>query len=95
MRQRRDLRPELFDAARDEGAVDEIAQPRVLGRLELQDRMPSSASNGSKMRLGLGPAELRATDHVQDLPAETAVAQKTGNIGVAGEAPEAVILPKE
>ena len=51
VRQRRDLRRELFDAARDEGAVDEVAQPRVLGRLELQDRMPLERVERLKMRL--------------------------------------------
>ena len=51
VRQRRDLRRKLFDPTRDEGAIDEIAQPRVLGRLELQHRMALERVEGLKMRL--------------------------------------------
>ena len=66
----------FFDATRDEGAIDEIAQPRVLGRLELQDRVALERIEGLKMRRGLRPGELRATYHVQDLPAKAAIAQQ-------------------
>ena len=95
VRQRRDLRREFFDAARDEGAIDEAPEPRVLGRLELQDRMALERVERLKMRLWLGPAQLRATHHVQNLPAEAAIAQKRGYVGMGSEAPEAVILPEE
>ena len=47
------------------------------------------------MQRGIGQAELRATHHVQDLPTKAAIAQQRGYIGVAGEAPEAIILPEE
>ena len=66
VRQRRDLRREFFDAARDEGAIDEAPKPRVLGRLELQDRMALKRVERLKMRLRLGPAQFRATHHVQN-----------------------------
>ncbi|RDJ94128.1 hypothetical protein B4Q13_16920 [Lacticaseibacillus rhamnosus] len=36
---RGDARRQTLDMARDEGAVDEIAQQRVLGRRELEQRM--------------------------------------------------------
>ena len=47
------------------------------------------------MGLGRRPAELLAAHHVQDLPAEAPVAQQRRDVGVGGEAPEAVILPEE
>ena len=83
VRQRRDLRLKLFDAARDEGAVDETAQPRVLGRLELEDRMALERVERLKMRLRLAASRAPRSHHVQDLPAEAAVAQQRGNVGVA------------
>ena len=48
-----------------------------------------------EMGLGRRPAELLAAHHVQDLPAEAPVAQQRRDVGVGGEAPEAVILPEE
>ena len=55
----------------------------------------SSASNGGEMGFGRRPAELLAAHHVQDLPAEAPVAQERRDVGVRGEAPEAVVLPEE
>ena len=95
VRQRGDPGPELFDPARDEGAIDEVAQPRVLGRLELEDRMALERVERRKMRLWLGPAQFRPAHQVRDLATEAAVAQQRRHIGVAGEAPEAVVLPEE
>ena len=65
VRQRGDPGPELFDPARDEGAIDEVAQPRVLGRLELEDRMALERVERLKMRLRLGPAQFRPAHQVQ------------------------------
>ncbi len=48
-----------------------------------------------KMRLRLGPAQFRPAHQMRYLPPEPAVAQQRRNLGVAGEAPEAVVLPEE
>ena len=95
MRQRGDPRPELLDPARDEGAIDEVAQPCVLGRLKLEDRMALERVERLKMGLRLGPAQFRPAHQVRYLAAETAVAQQRRDVGVEGEAPEAVVLPEE
>ena len=47
------------------------------------------------MGFARGPAELLAAHHMQDLPAEAAVAQERRDVGVGSKAPEAVILPEE
>ena len=73
----------------------EIAEPRVLGRLHLQDRMALDRVERREMGFGRRPAELLAAHHVQDLPAEAPVAQQRRHVGVRGEAPEAVVLPEE
>ena len=51
MRERGDGGRELLDLARDEGAVDEGAQPRVLGRLEFEQRVALERVEGREMRL--------------------------------------------
>ena len=48
-----------------------------------------------KMRLWLGPAQFRPAHQVRYLATEAAIAQQRRHIGVAGEAPEAVVLPEE
>ena len=95
VRQGCDSRPELLYLARDEGAVDEIAEPRVLGRLNFQDRMALERVELGEMGFGRRPTEFLPAHDVQDLPAETAVPQQSRDVGVGGEAPEAVILPEE
>src|SRR6185437_2935350 len=88
MRQSFDAGGEPFDPPRDECAIDEIAQPRVLGWLELQHGMSFERVERFEMRPGLTPAGF-------DRAAEAAVAQKRRNVGEAREAPEAVVLPEE
>ena len=86
---------ELLDLARDEGAVDEVPQPRVLGRLHLEDGMAFERVERGEMGFGRRPAERLAAHHVQDLAAEALVAQQGRNVGVGGKAPEAIVLPEE
>ena len=86
---------ELLDLARDEGAVDEIPEPGVLGRLQFEKRMALERVERGEMGFGRRPAELLAAHHMEDLPAEALVAQQGGNVGMGGEAPETVILPEE
>ena len=89
MRQAFDAGRQAFDPPRDEGAIDEIAQPRVLGRLELQHRVALERVERLKMRFRC--ARLRFGGRA----AEAAVAQQSRHVGEAREAPEAVILPEE
>ena len=90
MRQAFDLRLELFDPPRDEGAVDEVAQPRV------REAARAPASNGARARRTAQDAvSNRAEPPSADRPAEAPVAQQRRDIGEAREAPEAVILPEE
>ena len=95
MRQSLDLRSELFDPARDEGAVDEVAQPCVLRRLELQHRMALERVERLKMRSSTGG---------QPSASRLITAGSSGRSGgraeaprrrQAREAPEAVVLPEE
>ena len=95
MRERLDFRRQPLDLSRDEGAIDEAAQTRVLGRLQLQQRMALDGVEWLEVRRRLGPAQTLAARHMQHLPAEAAIAQQRRHIGVAGEAPEAVALPEE
>jgi hypothetical protein len=89
---------QAFHLARQEGAVDEAAeppQPGVDGRLEFQQRMRFEVVEGLEMRGRCGPAQLLARCHMQDLAAEAAVPQKGVHILVPGEAPDAILLPFE
>ena len=47
-----DARPQLLDMARDEGPVDQRAQPRVRRRLERQQRIFLGQVEGGRVRLG-------------------------------------------
>jgi hypothetical protein len=91
----RDARGEPFDLARQKGAVDQRAQPRVLRRLEFEQGVPLHRVKGLEMLRGLRPPQALAAHHMQDLPAEPAVAQQCGDLGVASEAPEAIVLPEK
>ena len=51
-----------FDPARDEGAIDEVAQASVLGRLELEHRMALERIERLKMRSRLAPTPPDSTD---------------------------------
>ena len=93
MRQFRDAWRQALNVARDKGAVDELAQAGVSGRLQLQQRMPL---DGVKLRqmLGIfGPAELRPAGDMQDLAAKALVAQDLADVGVIGKTPKAILLP--
>ena len=50
VRQRGDGGLKLLDLARDEGAVDEASEARVLGRLHFEDRMALERVEGGEMR---------------------------------------------
>ena len=89
MRQTRDLGRQFLDPARDEGAIDEIAQPGVLRRLELKHRVALERIERRKMLFCLARASL------DDCPAEAAIAQQRCDVGEAREAPEPVLLPEE
>ena len=93
--QRLDARPQPLDLPRDEGAVDQRAQPRVDGRLELQhgiglDRVESRRDGG-------GPVRCRGCRECPAglLPAEAPVAQQAADVVETAKAPEAELLPEE
>ena len=90
-----DGRAQALDPARDEGAVDERAQPRMSGRLALQHGVGVDGVEVARVRGGLGQAELPRGGDVQDLAAETPVAQQAVHVRVAGEEPVPVLLPPE
>ena len=93
--ERGDAGCELLHLARDEGAVDEVSEAGVLGRLHLENRMALERVEGGEMRLRRRPAERLAGRDVKDLPAEAPVAQQRRHVGVRREAPETVVLPEE
>ena len=90
-----DPRRKALDLTRYEGPIDEIAQARMFGRLKLQQRMAFDIEERLQMRRRLAPAELLSARHMQNLPPEAPVAQQRGDLRMAGEAPESVLLPKE
>ena len=69
-----DARGEPLDLPGEKGAIDERAQPGVLGRLQLEQGMALDGVEGLEMLGGLGPAELLPAHHMKDLPAEATVA---------------------
>ena len=95
MGERGDAGRELLDLAGDEGAIDEVSEPRVLGRLHFQDRAALERVERRQMGLRRRPAEFVAAHDMQDLAAEAAVAQQRRDVGVRGKAPKTVVLPEE
>ena len=94
VRQRLDARPQPLHLPRDEGAVDQRAQPRVDRRLELQHRVGLDRVEARQMRAVLADAAA-VGDAGRVLPAEAAVAQQAVDVVEAAEAPEAELLPEE
>ena len=84
-----------FDLAGNEGAVHERAQPRMDGRLDLEQRKLHHGTIGFEMRLGRGPAKFLARRDMQDLASEAAVPQQGRDIGVGRRAPVPILLPEE
>ena len=95
MRELRDARAKLFDLARDEGAVDERAEPRVDRRLARDHGKIVDVVERPHVLRRLGQAELLARRDMQDLAAEAAVAKDAVHRLVAGEAPHAELFPEE
>ena len=88
-----DARSQLLDMARDEGAVDEHAEPRVGGRLERQQGVLFGQIERGGVVLGRRPAKFVAAHHMEDLASEALVAQQRVDLLEAGKAPVAVVLP--
>ena len=57
--------------------------------------MPFDRVEGRQMLRRLRPAETFSARDVQDLPAEPAVSQQGGNVGMPAKTPVAILLPKE
>ena len=93
--QGRDRRREPLDRARDERAVDEAAQARVLGRFERQQRAVLDRLPRGEMLGRFAPAQFLAGHHMQNLPAKSAVAQQRGHLGMAEATPVPILLPEE
>ena len=88
----RGLQP--LDLPRDEGAVDQRAQPRVDRRLEFQHRMRLDRVEGGKVRtVAVGAAAVGNADRA--LPAEAPVAQQAVDVVETAEAPVAELFPEE
>ena len=92
--ERFDARPKPFDLARDEGAVDQRAQPRVRGRLKLEHGIRFDGIEGCQMRAVRCDATA-VGNAGRVLAAEPAVTQQPVDVVIAAEAPEAEILPEE
>ena len=67
-----DARRKAFDLPRYEGAIDEIAQARVLGRLEFEQRMAFDIEERPQMGGRLAPAKFLAARHDEEFAARTA-----------------------
>ncbi len=92
--QRLDAGPQFFDLPRDEGAVDERAQPCVDRRLEFQHRMRLDRVESGKVRaVAVGAAAVGNACGI--LPAEASVAQQPVDVVKTAKAPVAEFFPEE
>jgi hypothetical protein len=94
VRQRLDTWPEPLHLARDEGAVDQRAQPRVHRRLQFEHGIGFDRIECRQVRAVAARAP-RLSGMPRALPAEAAVAQQGLTSLVSAETPMAEFLPEE
>ena len=92
MRECLDPGTQPLDGARDEGAIDQRAQPRVGGRLQFQQRTAFDLIETRKM-FAPGNGIERCSPAV--FPSEPLVAEQPVDVVKTAEAPDAVIVPEK
>ena len=87
MRQLRRGRAQRLDGARRERGGDQLADPRVLGRLEAEQVQRSVSQNACRRGSSGSAAQLVLAADVTEVAAEPPVAQACAHLGVPGDEP--------